>query len=141
MLTLHAKVVGQKKALFSDWQIPLPPDPADGNQWLLRDLITHTVHTEITAFEARQEERRFERVLSRREIDEASRHGKIDSGGRQPTDPVDRNLAVGAALQAFEDGLYYVFIDDEQYEQLDDPVYLAEDSTVRFVRLVPLVGG
>jgi hypothetical protein len=53
----------------------------------------------------------------------------------------DPDVAVAAAIQAFEDRLYYVFVDDAQGEQLDQPVRLRPGSSVTFLRLVPLVGG
>jgi hypothetical protein len=45
------------------------------------------------------------------------------------------------ALQAFEDQLYFVFIDGVQQQHLDQPVRVQSGSRVLFVRLVPLAGG
>lgn len=62
-----------------------------------------------------------------------------------PTQPVTlRSLithVVHAALEAFEDGLYFVFIDDRQIETLDERVTVGAGSRVRFLRLVALAGG
>jgi hypothetical protein len=44
-------------------------------------------------------------------------------------------------VEAFADGLYVVFIDGVQIEDLDAPVPVGPDSTMRLVRLVALVGG
>ena len=54
---------------------------------------------------------------------------------------VDPAAAVGVALQTFEDGVYFVFVDGNQYTQMDDVIYLKADSHVLFLRLVALVGG
>jgi hypothetical protein len=48
---------------------------------------------------------------------------------------------VRVALQAFEDQLYFVFIDGVQQQHLDQPVQVQSGSRVLFVRLVPLAGG
>ena len=45
------------------------------------------------------------------------------------------------AILGFIDGLYYVFLDEVQQENLDAPVYLKPDSKLMFLRLVALVGG
>jgi hypothetical protein len=47
---------------------------------------------------------------------------------------------VATALQAFEDGLYLVIIDEVERRSLDEPVHLAEDSQLVFIRLTFLAG-
>ena len=54
---------------------------------------------------------------------------------------VDEDQAVGTALQAFEDGMYLVVIDDVEQTHLDQQVYLTEDSRITFIRLTLLSGG
>jgi hypothetical protein len=50
-------------------------------------------------------------------------------------------VAVGTAIEAFEDGLFLVLVDGRQQTDLDAQVFVAADSTVTFVRLVALSGG
>jgi hypothetical protein len=45
------------------------------------------------------------------------------------------------ALEAFERGQVLVLVDDRQFERLDEEIVLAPDTTVTFLRLVPLAGG
>ena len=45
-------------------------------------------------------------------------------GGRDLQQQVDPQAAVENALQGFEDGFYFVFINDEQQQDLDGEVYL-----------------
>jgi hypothetical protein len=141
-ITVEAKVAGRKKTIFSDWSIPMPPmDGTSSGRTTLRDLITWTVSEEVKAFRERQEQRRLERFLSRGEIREGVRRGKVDMGGRDLQQEVDLDGAIATALQAFEDGVYFVFVDDQQYSGLDDVIYLKPDSHVLYLRLVALVGG
>jgi len=107
----------------------------------LRDLIARIVLDEVAAFDARQAERRVLRVLTPSEIDAQAVQGKVSMGGQDLAQEVDPQAAVEAALQAFEDGIYYVFIDEVQQIALDDPVHLGPDSRVTFLRLVALAGG
>jgi hypothetical protein len=141
-ITVEGKMLGQRKPLFSDWWIDLPPEGEDASERLtLRALITRLVREEVRAFGGRQEQRRLTRVLTKTEIDERVARGKVDMGGHDDAGIIDPEAAVAAALQAFEDGLYHVFIDDEQQQKLEGEVYLKPQSRVTFLRLVALVGG
>jgi hypothetical protein len=142
MITVEARVFGQRKALFPQWQphLTLPADAAGRTP--LRDLIAAVVTSEVAAFHERQQQRQLVRVLTPAQMQQGAEVGKIDAGG-QDDEPqaVDVQDAIAAALQAFEDGLYYVFVDAQRVTSLDQPVTLHEGSHLLFVRLVALVGG
>jgi hypothetical protein len=139
-IVVEGKVLGQKQPLFTDWHVELPPERG-GDRIKLRDLITRVVVDEVEAFQKRQEERRLARIMSRAEIKEGARSGKVDPGQRNLNQEVNTDEAIGTALQAFEDGLYYVFVDDVQQMNLNSEVCLRADSKVIFLRLVALTGG
>jgi hypothetical protein len=141
MLTISGKALGRKKPLFADWSIPFPPDLGDGGSLTLRDLIDRVVRAEVEAFKKRQQERKLFRALTERQIQEAAGKGKIEMGGSELDQKVDPNEAVATALEAFEDGLYLVVVDEQEQHSLDAQVYLRPDSKVAFVRLVMLAGG
>jgi len=108
----------------------------------LRHLIEHLVRAEVAAFQQRQRDRLDLRVLTALEIDEGVEKGKIESGASEVgLQVVDVEAAIAAALQAFEDGLYLVVVDDRQQQELDRQVFLQPDSRVTFVRLTMLAGG
>lgn len=138
-LLIEAKYIGQRHPIFSGWRIEL--GEGRGDHLRLRDLITRVVLEEVEAFQKRQQERRLARVLSPAEIEVGRSKGKIDSGERDLQQTVNPDTAIGTALQAFEDGLYYVFIDGVQQTGLDSEVFLQAESQVTFLRLVALVGG
>ena len=141
-IVLEGKVVGQKRPLFTDWHVDLPPlDENRGDHLKLRDLITSIVIKEVEAFRMRQEERKLARVMSRQQIEQGVIGGKVDPGERDLQQEVNVDEAIAVALQAFEDGLYFVFIDDVQQTQLDSEVFLKTNSKVMFLRLTALVGG
>ena len=140
VLTISARALGKRKPLVPDWQIPWPPDEGGGEALTLRELITRIVHNEVQAFEKRQEERKLIRILTEREIESGLEKGRVDSGGRDLHQKVDPDEAVGTALQAFEDGLYLVFLDDEEQRDLDKQVFLRPDSKLTFIRLSMLAG-
>lgn len=139
---IETRVIGKKARPLDGWSIPTPPDPhADGGGPItLRELITRVVRSEVSAFERRERARRLVRVLSDHDISEGAARGKVDSGGRAPTGPVDEEAAVGAALQGFEDGLYLVILDGEEQRDLDRQVYVKAESRMVFLRLTFLAG-
>ena len=141
MLTISGKALGKKKPLFADFSIPSPPAGDEGGAVRLRDLLSRIVRHEVDAFEERQEDRKFLEALTAREIGEQAARGKIDMGGRDIKQKVDMDEAIAVALEAFEDGLYLVIIDGQDYKTLDAEVFLQSDSKVGFVRLTMLAGG
>jgi hypothetical protein len=165
ILTIEAKIFGYRRGAPERWQITLP-DNQDDTPVTLRNLIEQVVRQEVVAYETRQTERRFLTVLSPAQITEGGGQGRITSGGFKPEEAlkearteaaakgnpksnaeisspeaVDPAVAVNAAWQAFEDGLYFVFVDGTQYVNLDAPVQLQPHSTLLLVRLVALAGG
>lgn len=142
MLNVVGKSVGSRKPLFADFSVPLPTDVENSDQITLRDLISIVVKNEVKAFQDRQRDRQFIRVLTEREIETAASSGKIESGGAE-IEPQEVNVdrAVQVALEAFQDGIYLIVVDEEQKQNLDEKIYLKSDSTVTFVRLTLLAGG
>jgi hypothetical protein len=135
-LTISGKVLGKSQNLFTSWQMSLSEQPLT-----LAELLTQIVIAEVRAFGDRQSERRLTKVLGLVEIEAGVALGKIASGGSELEQVVDMEGAIENALQAFKDGFYLVFIDDEQQEDLTATVPLTSSSELLFLRLTPLVGG
>jgi hypothetical protein len=142
MVTVEARAAAARRALIPKWQLPVDEIAPGGSPLTLRELIERMVRREIAAFRGRQSERRLVRVLSQREVAEAAARGRVAFGASEVEEQeVDGDVAVGVALESFEDGLYYVLIDGTQYQSLDEQVHLGPDSRVTFLRLVALAGG
>ncbi len=138
-LTVDARVMGQKQPLIHELQVPLS---FAQESITLRELITQIVLNQVAAFQERQAENRLTRVLSAEQIEQGQIRGKIDMGGRTDLNQqVDPQAAVATALQAFDDGLYLVFVDETQQHSLDAPITLQSNSHITFIRLIMLAGG
>ena len=135
---VEAKVLGQRRPVMPDWMLTLP---STAEPLTLRDIITAAVSAEAQAFQERQQERRLMRVLTSRQIAVGAAAGKVDPAQHDLKQDVDPEVAVRTAVQAFTDGLYFVFVDGKQQTALDAGVSLGQDSRVSFVRLVALAGG
>lgn len=124
---------------MNGWTVSLE---SDRSQITLRELLSEIVLAEVEAFHDRQEQQRLPQVLTRDAILWGLNQGKVAMGGREfEPQKVDPQAAIATALQAFTDGLYYVFIDDVQYESLNVTVQLKPHSNLLFLRLVALAGG
>ncbi len=135
-MKVEAKVTGQRRAPTEVREVEVPTGESR-----LRDLIAAVVRSEVDAFQMRQLDGRLLQVLSPEQIAAGTEVGKITSGGSDLDQEVDPDAAVATALEAFDDGLYFVFVDDQQIQGLDERVGVTAGSTLLFVRLVPLVGG
>ena len=141
-LAIDARLLGQKRPILSDWSMTLPLDLTGQESLLpLREILTEVVLAEVEAFLQRQEERRLVRILGPEGLAVGVASGKVDLGERDLGQVVDAEAAVANALQAFVDGLYFVFVEGEQIGSLDDPVALRPEIHISFVRLVALAGG
>ena len=140
MLTVQARATGRRRPLAPDRTLP-PPEPGGWGAQTLRDLIERVVREEVAALEERQSERTFLRVLTERDLADGAERGRFVPGGRPRGPKADPDAAVGVALQAFEDGVYLVLVDGEQQRDLDAQVFVDDDTTLTFLRLVALSGG
>lgn len=141
MLHVETKALGRRDALVPAFAVPPPESVLDGDGLTLRELIAITVRHELAAYSERRAERTFQRVLTERAVSDGLAAGRVESGDRRAPAPPGPDQAVGAALEAFEDGLFLVVADGRQETDLDAQVLLHDQSTITYVRLVALAGG
>ena len=55
--------------------------------------------------------------------------------------PVDPQAQFEKAIEAFEGNGFIVLVDDRQVNTLDDEIALRPETSVTFLKLIPLVGG
>jgi hypothetical protein len=131
---IETKVVGSKDS--ESTHITLPTGVGS-----LRDLLTVLVRHELAAHEERRTASRTLRVLTPADLARGVDDGVYGREKRAAAAPPPESEAVTRAVEAFTDGLYFVFIDDVQVDDLNEPLTLRPDSTLRLVRLVALAGG
>lgn len=107
----------------------------------LRELIACMVNQGVEGYNERLRSGEQNKALSEAEIQDMSQVGKVAFGipfGEREANP---QKAVDAALLAFTDGLYRIYINEMEITELDTPVHLCEDDTIAIIRLVMLTGG
>jgi hypothetical protein len=142
-LSVEGRTFGRKAELFPGFAVSLPPEWAEeGTAPTLRNIIERIVAQQVIAFKERRAQRSMVQCLTAAQIADGATKGRILPGlGEEASGDVDEDAAIAVALQAFVDGLYFVFVDDVQRERLDEYVPLTSDSAVTFLRLVALAGG
>ena len=102
-----------------------------------KDLITELVKINVEKFNKKIDEKDILSIMTNENIAKAARIGKI---GDEVHGDKKANLkkALDTAYLAFEDGLYCIFINDEQSEKLDDNLSLKDGDILTFIRLTML---
>jgi len=138
-LTLSIKMLGKKHPVLESIafqlsnQFPLSPT--------LQDLLIELVTQQVEQFNVSRTEENLLPYLSESDITDKLTRGKVGFDAVYNDKTVSVEDALKTALQAFEDGLYFVFIDRVKIEKLEDKIELKENSELMLLRLTALVGG
>ena len=106
----------------------------------VQELITQMVSICVSDYNTRMESKELLRNLSQAEMEDQAAAGKISFGVNYGERKAEENQAIANALQCFEDGIYRVFVGQEQLQKLEDKITLSEESELTFVRLTMLAG-
>ena len=137
-ITISVKQLGKKRPVVAKKILEIEDLPSAPK---LRHLIESVVKQQVRAFAQKQEEKPIIPLLLKEEIDHKTKTGKVGFGNIYNDNKVDEQSAIDNALLAFQDGIYCVFIDDEQIEKLEQLVTVTNTSVIAFVRLTFLAGG
>jgi hypothetical protein len=138
-IEISVKMLGKKRPILENLQIQLPDDFNDSATF--SQLIEIIVRQQVANFNQNREGDNLLRYLDSSQMQAMKKSGKISFGEVYNTKTADVEKSVQDALQAFEDGLYFVFIEDEKIEKLGDKVDLKPNAKILFLRLVALTGG
>ena len=104
-----------------------------------KDLITELVKINVEKFNKKIDDKDILSIMTNEYIAEAARSGKT-SDEVHGDKKANLEKALDTAYLAFEDGLYCIFINDEQTEKLDDSLNLKDGDILTFIRLTMLAG-
>ncbi|HET6667346.1 MAG TPA: hypothetical protein VFG98_08715 [Intrasporangium sp.] len=134
-MIVEARVVGRPHDIESR---PVAVTPGSHS---LRNVLRELVTEEVAAFERRQREQSLLRILTPADLVRGVETGTYAAERRAPQAAPPLDDAWRRAVEAFDDGLYYVFVDDHQIEELETVVTVGPQTRMRLVRLVALAGG
>jgi predicted sulfurtransferase len=143
-LTIQVKQIGRKRPIITK-ELKIDSIATD-SKIKLKELIKEIVKIEVNEFQNRQKIQENNKnnilsYLSPEEIEDKAEEGKIAIDHIKNKKEVDLGEAISAAILAFEDGIYFVFLNEEKVENIDDLIEMKNDCELMFLRLTMLAGG
>lgn len=129
------KSLAKRKNFLTKMEIYLSRNPAT-----LRELLEEIVKIKIQKLSEKQVAVNLATFLTIKEIDLQAERGKVGFSFIYNEKKVDKKEAIQTALQAFEDGLFKVFHNEEEQTELDAALNLQDDDELTFIKLTMLAG-
>lgn len=108
----------------------------DDNISTVRDLIEEFVRICVTHFN----NKKVVDYLLSEEILDKSDIGKIDFNDKENKSKQDLQKAVKNAMQSYEDGIYRIFVNENELGKIDEKISVKNDDELTFIRLTMLAG-
>ncbi len=106
----------------------------------LRMLLRTLVEQGLVAYEAHRSRSALLHILTPADLVEGASTGRYGREPRELPAPPAFDTAYIRAVEAFNDELFFAFLDDVRITDLDDIVTIEPRSRLRLVRLVALTG-
>jgi len=101
----------------------------------VKDIISERVFQEVEAYNKRA--KGYQNALVQPKEEEVQLNAPKNKERRM----VNAEKQVEVALSACENNGFFMLVDDQQAENLDDLVIIKPETLVSFIKLTPLVGG
>lgn len=132
---ITVKSLGKRKPALAKQAAELP-ETTD----TLRQLIKNMVAQQLKALQDKNNKAEWLAYLMPEDIQEQGEAGKVGFGAIYNEGVPDIECAMDTAITAYEDGLFKVFLNDEELQGLDEPLIIQEDDNVVFIRFTMLAG-
>jgi hypothetical protein len=105
-----------------------------------------TTIRQVISARVRVEVERYNQQLSQREdfhglVPPSDAELTLNGFKRRQTRDIDPEQQIAATLTAFERSVFFVLVDHEQWDDLDQEVLITPTTTISFITLTPLAGG
>ncbi len=134
-IKVNIKQLGKKKNKIAEVPFSLQNTPHT-----VAELIIEAVRVCVGEYNSRVKKGETTIPLSNESINDMSEIGKIAFGINYSENRADETKAIENALQSYEDGLYRIFIGENEVGTLSDSINLNENDSVTFIRLTMLTG-
>jgi len=135
MITITGRLIGIQKPLFEPWSIEIEPYLDLDDDWTLSELIEMIILEASTIFREPPHAPAFLRAVNAIAFLPTS---SALSANEATLIESQVGEAISSAIQAFEEDVFVVVLDQEDIMDLDDHIELHPDSQVTFVRLLPM---
>ena len=132
---VNVKQIGKKKNKIDRKEYEI-----SGEIKTVKELLTEFVTINVKKFNEGLIEEDVVPYLIDEKISDLSDAGKISFGVDYNGQKQDLEKAIENALQSYEDGIYRVFVNDEELGEINGKAALKENDELTFVRLAMLAG-
>lgn len=139
-IKVTVKQLGRKYPVLSEQKFEII---YDDSKISLEDLLKLIVQQQVAAFNAQSfelEDTDYAKMPSENYLNILTDTGKAGFGSIYNEKKANLQKAQENAVQAFEDGMFAVFYNDEQLESLSEIIDLSLEHTFAFIRLTFLAG-
>ncbi|OCA70906.1 hypothetical protein BBI01_13340 [Chryseobacterium artocarpi] len=139
-IKVTVKQLGKKHPVLSEQKIDIAYDDSNIS---LKNLLKLIVQQQVEAFNAKSfelEDEDYTKIPTDNYLNILTDTGKVGFGSIYNLKKADVQKAQENAIQAFEDGMFAVFYNDEQFEDLTQTINLDLQHTFTFIRLTFLAG-
>lgn len=139
-ISVQIKQIGKKYPSVAPKNISLHTDKDEVS---LAEFISLVVENQVEQFNAQKrnfDEDGIPQTLQTEYLDILTQVGKAGFGGVYNPSTADMQQAKENAIQCFEDGMYAVFCEEKQLEDLAEIVSLQDVPSFTFIRLTFLAG-
>ena len=134
-LYVNVKQAGSRKNYITKEEIILELVPLT-----LRELIEQVVTKNVKEFNKNLKKERLVDYLTQDNIEIKAELGKVSFGNTYNDTKQNLNKALETAYLAYEDGIYKVFIGENEAGVLDESLELKEDDILTFIKFTMLAG-
>jgi hypothetical protein len=134
-LYVNVKQAGSRKNFITREEIILDFIPVT-----LRELIGAIVTKNVRHFNEKLKKERLVDYLTDKEIEDKLTVGKVSFGELHNEAKQSLSKALETAYLAYEDGIYRVFIGENEAGQLDEALELRDEDVLTFIKLTMLAG-
>ncbi|XVL61102.1 hypothetical protein PWP87_04775 [Paenibacillus amylolyticus] len=132
---ITVKSLGKRKPVLAKQAAELPE-----TTHTLRQLIENMVALQLKALQDKKQQAELLSYLMPDDIEAQGAAGKVGFGAVYNEGVPDLNVAMETAITAYEDGLYKVFLNDEELQELDESLVVKDGDNVVFIRFTMLAG-
>ena len=132
---VNVKQIGKKKNKIDRNEYEI-----SGEIKTVKELLTEFVTINVKKFNEGLIEEDVVPYLTDEKISDLSDAGKISFGVDYNGKKQDLEKAIENALQSYEDGIYRIFVNDEEMGEIESEIELKEKDELTFVRLTMLAG-
>lgn len=139
-IKVTVKQLGRKHPVLSEQKLEIM---YDDSRISLDNLLQLIVQQQVEAFNAQSfelEDTDYTKIPSENYLNILTDTGKAGFGSIYNEKKANLQKAQENAIQAFEDGMFAVFYNDEQLENLSETIDLSLEHTFTFIRLTFLAG-